>query len=203
MNETLLFFILIGFTVPRFDDFMYYFKIGPAGFSQFSYSILTLLGAIALIIGIMIYQRYFKDTEPRTMIGMAIGLTIVSSFFDMCFVLRWNLAIGIPDILWVVCSSTAMSTLIFAFMILPPGVLLAKLTPAHVEATMYAFTSSITSAIFPMSKFLGTFLNKFTFNVTNENLENLYKLYILQIILGTAPFFYLWLIPKWAEVSKV
>jgi len=30
MKNSLLFFVLIGMTVPRFDDFMYYFKTGPA-----------------------------------------------------------------------------------------------------------------------------------------------------------------------------
>lgn len=33
MYRSVLFFVLLGFTVPRFDDFMYYFKTGPAGFS--------------------------------------------------------------------------------------------------------------------------------------------------------------------------
>lgn len=117
--------------------------------------------------------------EPRSIIGLAICLTMVSSFFDMCFVLRWNLIIGIPDLIWVICSSTAMSTLIFAFLILPPGVLFVKLTPAHVEATMYAFTSSVAAAVFPMSKFLGVAINKTTFNVTFKSLDELYKLYII------------------------
>lgn len=137
------------------------------------------------------------------MMSLAFALIIISSFFDMCFVLRWNLAIGIPDLAWVMCSSTAMSTLIYAFLILPPGVLFAKLTPAHVEATMYAFTSSITSAIFPISKILGTFVNKLTFDVTTDNLQDLYKLYIIQIIMGFIPFLYMWLIPSWSQVSVV
>ena len=76
-------------------------------------------------------------------------------------------------------SSTAMNTLIYAFLILPPGVLFAKLTPAHVEATMYAFTSSVTAAIYPLSKFLGTFINTVTFNVTADDLSSLYKLYVI------------------------
>ena len=105
------------------------------------------------------------------MMGAGIVLTMIASFCDLCFVLRWNLVIGIPDIFWVICSSTAMGTLIFAFLILPPGVLFAKLTPARVEATIYAFTSSVASAVFPMSKFLGVFLNKMTFNVTVQNLD--------------------------------
>lgn len=109
--------------------------------------------------GIGIYEKYFKQTEPRVIIGAAFALTVVSSFFDMCFVLRWNLIIGIPDLIWVICSSTAMGTLIFAFMIMPPGVLFAKITPAYAEATIYAFTSSITAAVYPLSKFLGVFIN--------------------------------------------
>lgn len=55
MKNSLLFFVLIGMTVPRFDDFMYYFKTGPAQFSQFTYSLLTLLGAGALILGVVLY----------------------------------------------------------------------------------------------------------------------------------------------------
>jgi hypothetical protein len=126
-----------------------------------------LVGAVALLLGIGIYEKWFKETEPRIMIGGAFALTMVASFFDMCFVLRWNIDyFYIPDIVWVLCSSTAMGTLIFAFMIMPPGVLFAKLTPAHVEATVYAFTSSITAAVYPLSKFLGVFINKAFFGVS-------------------------------------
>lgn len=106
-------------------------------------------------------------------------MVMLASFFDMCFVLRWNLALGIPDIIWVLCSSTAMGTLIFAFLVLPPSVLLAKLTPAHVEATMFAFTSSVAAAVFPMSKLVGVLINRLTFNVTFESMDELYKLYII------------------------
>jgi phosphatidylglycerophosphate synthase len=55
MYNSILFYILIAFTVPRFDDYLYYYKTGPAGFSQFTYSILTLMGSVALLVGIAIY----------------------------------------------------------------------------------------------------------------------------------------------------
>ena len=88
---------------------------------------------------------------------------ILASFTDMCFVLRWNLLLGIPDIVWVLCSSTALGTLIFAFIAIPPSVLFAKMTPAHVEATMYAFVTSVAAAVIPMSKLLGVLINSVTF----------------------------------------
>lgn len=32
-QRTMMFFLLCGFTIPRFDDFMYYFKTEVVGFS--------------------------------------------------------------------------------------------------------------------------------------------------------------------------
>ena len=113
------------------------------------------------------------------MMTLSAIIMIIASFFDMCFVLRWNLAIGIPDLVWVLFGSTALNTLMYAFMVLPPGVLFAKLTPAHVEATIYAFTSSITSAVFPTNKIIGALINLLTFNVTENDLNNLWKLYVI------------------------
>ena len=89
----------------------------------------------------------------------------LASAVDLCFVLGWNRKVGVPDIIWVLCGSTAMNTLLYAFCILPPGVLFAKMTPSHVEATIYAFTSSVTTAVYPVSKLVGAAINTATFNV--------------------------------------
>jgi hypothetical protein len=58
-NRSLIFFLLIALCVPRFDDFLYYFKTEQAGFSQFTYSILTLVGTLCLVAGVLIYQRWY------------------------------------------------------------------------------------------------------------------------------------------------
>jgi len=149
---------------------MYYFKTSEAGFTQFTYSILTLLGAFAVLFGMLLYKRYFMFTEPRKILTFAIVTAMVASFFDICFILRLNLAIGIPDIVWVIFTTTSMSTLLAAMIALPPNVLFAKLTPVHVEATMMAFTGSCIALIFPMSKLMGILINKLTFNVNKSNL---------------------------------
>lgn len=179
MHRSLLFFVLTAFTVPRFDDYLYYYKTGPAGFSQFTYSVLTLIGTACLLVGIAIYQKWFTKTETRTMMILSGIFMISASFMDLAFVCGWNLKLGIPDLAWVLFGSTAMNTMLYAFMILPPGVLYAKMTPAHVEATIYAFTSSITTAVFPISKIIGALINLATFNVTENDLSNLWKLYVI------------------------
>jgi len=53
------------------------------------------------------------------MITFAVLLTIIASVFDLIFVLLWNLVMGIPNMVWVMFSSTAINTFISAFLILP------------------------------------------------------------------------------------
>lgn len=89
------------------------------------------------------------------------------------------MVIGIPDIAWVLFTTTALGTLLIALLLLPPNVLFAKLTPAHVEATMFAFTGSVTNLVFPLQKLIGITINWLTFNVTNDSLMDLYKLYLI------------------------
>lgn len=161
----MIFFLLCGLSLPRFDDFMYYFKTSEAGFTQFTYSLLTLMGAIALLFGIEIYKRFFMFTEPRKIITIALLTAMTASFFDILFILRLNLSFGIPDLAWVIFTTTSLGTMLVAMIALPPNVLFAKLTPAHVESTMMAFTGSCTAAIFPLSKLMAIIINSLTFNV--------------------------------------
>ena len=142
-------------------------------------------------------------TEPRKIITSALCIAMLASLFDVCFILRWNLLIGIPDIVWVVFTTTSLGTLLVAFIALPPNVLFAKLTPAHVEATMMAFTGSCTACIMPLSKMMGVLINKNTINVSTDNLGDLYKLYLIQMLFCLVPLIYIRLLPTWAQVNAV
>ena len=79
----------------------------------------------------------------------------------------------------------------------------AKITPAHVEATMFAFTMTILTIHFPIGKFMGIIWNKATFNITNDSLGDLYKLYLLQLGLSTMFVPLLRLIPTWKEIKVI
>jgi hypothetical protein len=128
---------------------------------------------------------------------------MLATVFDIILVKRWNLVIGVPDIWWVLLSSSSLGTLSFAVGILPAQVLFSKITPKHVEASVFAFTSSVISIVFPVSKLVGAFWNLVFFHVSFDNLEDLYKLYILQLSMFVFPFFYVKLIPTWAEIKVI
>lgn len=182
---------------------MYYYKTEVLGFSQMTYSLISLIGACTLLIGVFLYLKYFSNFETRTLCIFSISIGMLATIFDIILILRWNLNLGIPDIWWVGFSSSSLGTLQYAFGVLPAMVLFSKITPAHVEATMFGFTSSVIAIIFPLSKVCGILWNSLFFHVTNENLEDLYKLYMLQLLMLLIPFSYLRLIPTWAEIRII
>jgi len=119
----------------------------------------------------------------------------MSSFFNIIFVMRWNLKMGISDIVFVIFTSTVTDSLNYALFVVPPLVALAKMTPKHVEATMFAFCSLVTIGGKEFGgRTMGVIINKFV-NVTSSNLEDFYKLLIVQMFMCTIPLFLLNLVP--------
>lgn len=66
--RTLLYYALCGMLVPSFQDVGYYFQLNVLQFSKLTYSLLTLLGFVSLMIGTLIYNRYLQNWEFRTLL---------------------------------------------------------------------------------------------------------------------------------------
>ena len=146
---------------------------------------------------------FLSHLESRTLIGITSGLYIMSGFADLGFVRGWNASLGIEDTTWLMFGSTAIESLRFGIGMLAPFVLISKITPAHVEATVFSFAASVISMTFLIGKMTAITWNYFFFHVDAENMENLYKLNILQICLGFFSLLYLPLIPTWEAIAKV
>ncbi|KAJ6915309.1 LOW QUALITY PROTEIN: folate-biopterin transporter 6 [Populus alba x Populus x berolinensis] len=78
-------------------------KAGPA-FSQEFVGIIYAVGALASIAGVLIYQKALKNYPFRSLILYAQLLYGMSGMLDLTFVLRWNLALGIPDFFFVIAE---------------------------------------------------------------------------------------------------
>ena len=55
MYSTLIFGIIMNGIVPRFGSYLYYYQIVITGFSQFEYSLLSLIGWVTVIIGSILF----------------------------------------------------------------------------------------------------------------------------------------------------
>lgn len=136
--RTITYFLLGGLLVPSFADYGYYFYLNEVKFSEFTVSMLNIASYISLLAGILLYQRFFKHYEIRTMLTWSVYLIFLGHFTSLFFVLRLTTYFGINDVFYVTVTTCITDTLSLAFSQLPTLVLYAKITPVHIEATVFA-----------------------------------------------------------------
>jgi hypothetical protein len=89
---------------------------------------------------------------------MAIGL--FGGLSTLIFTLRLNLLFGMNDIAFIVFTSVITDTLSPAFSTMPLLVLYAKITPHHIEATVFAFITGVNNfSMTVLSPMMGAFIN--------------------------------------------
>ena len=94
--------------------------------------------------------------------------------------------------------------LTMCYLIIPPGVLIAKISPAHVEATIFSFSNSVISGCMMfVARMMGILINRTFFDITAENLTDLYKLYIWETCGALFCLLYIRLIPTSEDVALV
>lgn len=119
------------------------------------------------------------------------------------FVLRVNVALGINDLSFVALTSVFGDTMSLAFSLLPTVVLFAKITPNHIEATVFAMlTGAFNFSNNVGSPLLGSFFCKIV-GVDSQNLDKFYILILIQIGAIIMTFLYIYLVPKRSEINEV
>lgn len=110
--KTILFFLLGGLLVPSFGDINYYFILNVVNFSKFTVSMMSIIGYLSLLGGVIMYNRYFKQVEIRKLLKWSIGIGICGQLMNLVFILRLNvLYLGISDIAFTVFTTAVTDTL--------------------------------------------------------------------------------------------
>ena len=102
------------------------------------------IGAVASMVGVLIYHKWLKDYPFRSILFHAQLLYGVSGLLDLTFVLRWNLALGVPDAAFVTLEE-CVSRVVGRVRLMPMMVLSAKLCPPGAEGTFFALLMCIDS----------------------------------------------------------
>lgn len=199
----IVFFILNGLMSPDFGDFSYYFMLNTCHITKFQYSMLGTIGQFTSILGVQFYSEYLKDVEVRTVMYYSTVCSIISSLSQYAMACRWNTQIGVPDLMFIVCTDTIFGIMSLAMNTLPTLALFAKVTPAKIEGTVFAFLTGTTnlanSVLAPM---VGVFINEKFAGVTAEDLSNYKKLCLISLATSFLGFFILPLIPHKADINK-
>lgn len=102
------------------------------------------IGAVASMLGVVVYHKWLKDYPFRSILLYAQLLYGVSGLLDLTFVLRWNLALGVPDAAFVTLEE-CVSRVVARVRLMPMMVLSTRLCPPGMEGTFFALLMCIDS----------------------------------------------------------
>jgi len=202
--QTLLYFLMIGVLVPSFGDVQYYFTLNVLHFSKFTFSLLNLLSFLSLFAGILLYNKFFKNFEIRTMLQMSIVFGLIGCTGGLVLVYRWNVDyLGVSDLAFVVVTSMLSGTFALAFSFLPTLVLFTKITPNHIEASMFAlFTGVFNFSGNVAGPLVGSYVCK-AMGVDSDHLDKMSSLLLIQMACLVVSFSYIFLVPRNSELNEL
>ena len=109
------------------------------GVSKFMFAMITLIGQVCALIGVLIYENFLKESEVRTVIMFNVIFGILGAWFNYMLAMRWNLEMGISDYAFLIFTDVVFGAISLSFGTLPILALFAKITPKRIEGTMFAF----------------------------------------------------------------
>jgi len=192
----IIFFIVKGILNPTFEEFSYFFLLNVIGVSKFLFALLVLVGQICHVIGALLYKAFCRNVDTRWMIFWAMVTGSIGSFLNFVFAKRWNLDMGIPDLVFLFFTDVVFNVLGVVLYSLPILALFAKITPAKIEGTIFAFlTGTMNLASTVISPGMGTLINAQFVGVNKKDLSGYSTLCLIAFIASIITFALLPLIP--------
>ncbi|KAL8446288.1 hypothetical protein Emed_005096 [Eimeria media] len=213
LAKPVLYLFLSRMLVPTItSQFSYWLRAGPDCVVEgphFSWTFLLTWNALAqaffAFVGVALFQRYVSKWSFRRAFLVTSFLQQATCLFDVVMVMRWNIAMGIPDRVWYFFSASIIEEVASMWAFMPGCVLVSRLCPKNIESTMYAVVAGLQNFAQSMSKFAGNFLCFTLLGMRTlpsaEGGCNFQKLPLaIGISSGVCPFFpillTLWLIPN-------
>ncbi|XP_011031432.1 PREDICTED: probable folate-biopterin transporter 6 isoform X2 [Populus euphratica] len=202
-KPSLYMYLSLALSISTHEGHFYWYtdpKAGPA-FSQEFVGIIYAVGALASIAGVLIYQKALKNCPFRSLILYAQLLYGMSGMLDLTFVLRWNLALGIPDYFFVIAEE-CVSRIISRIRWMPMIVLSTRLCPLGIEGTFFALLMCIDSLGSLSSKWGGGVVLHL-FHVTRTDFTNLWLVILIRNFLRFATLGLIFLVPRGDQADSL
>ncbi|XP_062116210.1 probable folate-biopterin transporter 6 [Humulus lupulus] len=202
-KPSLYMFLSLALSFSTHEGHFYWYtdpKAGPA-FSQEFVGIIYAIGALASMVGVLIYHKNLKDYPFRSILFMAQLLYSVCGMLDLMFILRWNLAFGIPDYLFVVMEE-CVSRIVSRIRWMPMIVLSSRLCPLGIEGTFFALLMCIDSLGSLTSKWGGGVVLH-VFHVTRNDFTNLWLVVLIRNVLRFSTLALIFLVPKSGQSEAI
>lgn len=140
-----------------FTDAQDQFNHGPHFSASFYVTGIGMAAGICNLLGMMLYNMVAKRWHYHTiLIGSNIFLCFIHALNCIVFA-RWNLLVGIPDEVFMLCSS-ALQSVVAQFCWLPATVLLAQMVPDGLESSLYALLAGSANLATGIANYFGAFI---------------------------------------------
>jgi folate/biopterin transporter len=185
--------VFLIFATPSMGTASFFFLTNDLKMSSTILGVLGLVGSIASMMGIGMYQLLFRDTPIRklilltTVFGSAIGCTGIILYT------HFNRKMGIPDKVFLLTDNVVVSA-VGQLSQMPVLTLGARLCPPGVEGSMFSLLTSIMNAGSFVSGEEGAVLTKML-GITAHKFDNLWLLCLIANMSSFLPFVLLRWIP--------
>ncbi|KAG0449613.1 hypothetical protein HPP92_027288 [Vanilla planifolia] len=153
-----------------------------------------VVGQLIVLLNTALYNRYLKAIPMRRLI-FGVQLFYALSFLsDLILVKQLNVAMGIPNDVYVLCISS-LSESIAQFKTLPFTILFSRLCPSGCEGSLFAFLASALCLSSILSGVLGVGLASYL-GVSPENYSSLPVGIVIQILAALLPLGWISYVPS-------
>ena len=137
-------------------------------FSDFEVGLLYTFGALLGVVGLWLYDVFFFAHGWRHLYMWTTLVSAVFSFFQLCLLYKWTW--GIPNIVFATGDTSLQSAVQYiAFM--PMCIMFLAMIPPGLEGTLYALITTWQNVAAEIAYDIGTLLDCFITNVSNEAIE--------------------------------
>jgi Na+/melibiose symporter-like transporter len=113
--QIIIYILLDGLTSPSFGDFSYFFLMNVIGISKFMFAMITLIGSVCGVIGVLIYTAFLREVEVRTIIMWNYVIGVFGAILNYLFAKRYNKRWGIDDLTFIIFTTIVFGSLSTAF----------------------------------------------------------------------------------------
>ncbi|NET08724.1 MAG: folate/biopterin family MFS transporter [Symploca sp. SIO2B6] len=187
-------FIFLWQATPSSGSAFFFFTTNDLGFQPEFLGRVQLVTSIAAIVGIWLFQTFFKSVPFRQIIGWSIVIATLLGMTSLLLVTHTNRALGISD-QWFSIGDTLILTVMGEIAFMPLLVLAARICPEGVEATLFALLMSVFNCARLVSQEGGALLTH-VMGVTETDFTNLWLLVLVTNLSSLLPLPFLGLLPN-------
>lgn len=110
---------------------------------------------VAGMLGVFLFQRHLSNMNFQRVFWITTGVKVFAALFDIIIVKRWNEAVGIPDKVTYMCGDAIIGQVAMMLDFMPVAVLMSRMCPEGMEATMYALLAGFSNFGQSTSRTLG------------------------------------------------